>query len=52
MTINYIWSGKVMVNCFYEMGYFLTPYSHNKKKIKVELDLSNYAWISNMRVTS
>ena len=25
------------------MSYFLEPYGHNKNKIKVELDLSNYA---------
>ena len=27
----------------YETNYFLEPYDHNKNKIKVELDLSNYA---------
>ena len=27
----------------YKMSYFLEPYTHSKNKMKVELDLSNYA---------
>ena len=27
----------------YEMSYFPGPFIHNKNKIKIELDLSNYA---------
>ena len=46
-------SGKIMIICLtagwikkillYEMSYFPEPYSHSKNKIKIELDLSNYA---------
>ena len=31
------------------MSYFLEPYSHNKNKVKVKLDLSNYEIKSNLK---
>ena len=31
------------------MSYFPEPYSHNKNKIKTELDLSNYATKSSLK---
>ena len=31
------------------MNYFPEPYSHNKNKMKVELDLSNYATKSSLK---
>ena len=31
----------------YKMSYFSEPYTHSKSKLKVELDLSNYATKSN-----
>ena len=31
------------------MSYFPKPYSHNKNKTKVELDLSNYATNSGLK---
>ena len=31
------------------MSYFLEPYTRSRKKIKVELDLSNYATKSNLK---
>ena len=33
----------------YKMSYFLEPYNHIKNKIKVELDLSNYAVKSELK---
>ena len=34
------------------MNYFLEPYSRSKNKIKVELDLSNYATKSDLKNTA
>ena len=34
------------------MSYFPEPYSHNKSKIKVKLDLSNYVTKSNLKGTT
>ena len=36
----------------YKMSYFPEPYSHNKSKIKVKLDLSNYVTKSNLKGTT
>ena len=33
----------------YKIRYFPEPYSHNKNKIKVKLDLSNYATKSDLK---
>ena len=33
----------------HKMSYFPKPYSHNKSKIKVELDFSNYAMKSEFK---
>ena len=38
-----------MKKILYNMSYFPKPYSHNKNKIKVELDLSNYATNSGLK---
>ena len=33
----------------YKMSYFPEPYTYGKSKIKVELDFSNYATISDLK---
>ena len=57
--INFLLSGKVITIyliiglikkiSLYKMSYFPKLYSHNKNKIKVEQDLSNYATKSDFK---
>ena len=57
--INYMLNGKAMIFFLtvglikkissYRMSYFLKPYTRSKKKIKVELELSNYATKSDLK---
>ena len=52
-------NGKVMIICFiagqikkislYKMSYFPERYSHSKNKIKLKIDLSNYATKSGLK---
>ena len=61
-TINYMLSGKVMIIrliarlmkkiSLYKMSHYPGPNSHSRNKIKVELDLSNYATISDVKITA
>ena len=55
-------SGKVMIIrliarlmkkiSLYKMSHYPGPNSHSRNKIKVELDLSNYATISDVKITA
>ena len=57
--INYKLNGKAMIIfltvelikkiSLYRMSYFLEPYTRSKKKIKVELEFSNYARKSDLK---
>ena len=57
--INYMLNGKAMIIfltvglikkiSLYRMSYFLEPYTRSKKKIKVELEFSNYATKSDLK---
>ena len=44
-------NGNIMIIrlIFDKMSYFRKPYCHNKNKIKVKLDLSNYATKYNLK---
>ena len=42
-------AGLIKEILLYKMSYFPEPYSINKIKIKVELDLSNYATKSHLK---
>ena len=58
--INYMLSGKVMIIrliarlmkkiSLYKMSYYPGPSSHRRNKIKVELDLSSYATMSDVKI--
>ena len=60
--INYVLSGKVITTqlivglikgiLLYKMSYFPVAYTCSKNKIKVELDLSNYATKSDLKNTT
>ena len=41
--------GSIKKILFYKMSYFPEPYTHSKKKIKVELDLYNYVTKSDFK---
>ena len=38
-----------LIVVLYKMGYFLEPYNRSKSKIKVKLDLPNYATKSDLK---
>ena len=58
-VVNNMSNGKVMIihltvglikkTSLYKVSYFLESYSHNKSKIRIELDLSSYATKSDLQ---
>ena len=49
VTTIYLIIGLIKKISLYKMSYFPKLYSHNKNKIKVEQDLSNYATKSDFK---
>ena len=48
-VIIYLITGLIKKILFYKMSYFPEPYTRSKNKIKVELELSNYATKSDLK---